>query len=116
MNRALVILVLALASCGGRPLEPGRRGCEGLQGNYLAHAEQMSGTCGNVGDGVGPLTSFADACTGQIVGPSTTGTVTWTTEASYDADGETGEAVATLVRTGLNPCASEYQVTLTRQP
>jgi len=103
-----------LASCG-RPIDASRRGCEGLTGTYLAHAEMVDGTCGVLFDGTGPLSSFEDACTGVITAPSTTGTVTWTTDASYDAEGATGEASVALVRTGINPCSGEYAVTFTRQ-
>lgn len=107
--------VSLLASCG-RPIDASQRGCEGLTGTYLAHAEMLSGTCGALGDGTGPLSSFEDACTGELTFPSAGGTVTWTTDASYDASGTPGEASVTLVRTGVNPCSGEYAVTFTRQP
>ncbi len=117
-----VCLGLALLASCGRPIgstgsssDAVEQGCEGLTGTYLAHAETLSGDCGVLGDGTGPLSSFEDACTGVLTFPSTTGTVTWTTEASYDASGATGEAMTTLVRTGVNPCSGTYAVTFTRQ-
>lgn len=127
VSGALAVGAVVLLGACDRPLAPERRGCEGLTGTYLAHAEQLSGCgvlgetagplcCGVLGDGTGPLPSFEDSCTGERVYPSTTGTVTWTTEASYAADGSSGEASVSLVRTGINPCASDYAVTFTRQP
>lgn len=109
------VMAVVAGSCD-RPIEASRRGCEGLEGIYVAHAEQLSGTCGTLGDGTGPLSSFEDSCTGVITAPSTTGMVTWTTEASYDANGATGDATTTVERTGINPCRSDYTVTFTRQP
>lgn len=115
MRAILLAVVILVTGCSSETLPAERIGCEGLEGDYLAHAEQLSGTCGQLGDTTAPLTTLQDGCTGSRSWPSTTGEVTWTVEASYEPDGSMGTATLALTRTGLDPCASTYAVTLVRQ-